>query len=195
MKPFRLYLQDGTNKHKHLISTNRVDATHEMPIHNSAGTSTYSKLSTKNRHSRTHSFSAPRWRGHADNSMPNSHNSRANGRQQPHTSHLDYTQPSLTVPGYRQPQVISRQHQGQSQQFSQPEYRQSSVTPSHSTNYNYSPPMNMHSQQTVNNNYHRPEVTNVLPYPVTEYNNDCTAQFLPYPINNNYIYPGNPHRY
>ena len=61
-----------------------------MPIHNSAGTSTYTKLSTKNRHSRTHSLSAPRWRGHADNSMPNPHNSRANGRQQPQTSHLDY---------------------------------------------------------------------------------------------------------
>ena len=60
VKPFRLYLQDGANKHKHLISTNRVDATREMPIHNSAGTSTYSKLNTKNRHSRTHSFSAPR---------------------------------------------------------------------------------------------------------------------------------------
>ena len=195
VKPFRLYLQDGANKHKHLISTNRVDATREMPIHNSAGTSTYTKLSTKNRHSRTHSFSAPRWRGHADNSMPNPHNSRANSRQQPQTSHLDYTQPSLPVPDYRQPQVISQPHQGQPQQFSQPEYRHSYVTPSHSTSYNYSPPMNMHSQQTVNNNYHRPEVTNVLPYPVTEYNNDRTAQMLPYPINNNHIYPGNPHRY
>ena len=195
VKPFRLYLQDGANKHKHLISTNRVDATREMPIHNSTGTSTYSKLSTKNRHSRTHSFSAPRWRGHADNSIPNPHNSTANGRQQPQTSHLDYTQPSLPVPDYRQPQVISQPHQGQPQQFSQPEYRHSSVTPLHSINYNYSPPMNMHSQQTVNKNYYRPEMTNVLPCPVTEHNNDRTAQMFPYPINNKLIYPGNPHRY
>ena len=97
MKLFRIYLQDGANKHKHLISTNRVDATCEMPMHNSVGTSTHSKFSSNNRHSRTHSFSAPRWCGHATcdnkefNSMPNPHNSRVDGRQQPQTSHLDYT--------------------------------------------------------------------------------------------------------
>ena len=55
--------------------------------------------------------------------------------------------------------------------------------------------MNMHAQQTIHNNYHRPEVTKRLPYPVTEYNNDRAAQMLPYPINNNISYPSNPHRY
>ena len=63
------------------------------------------------------------------------------------------------------------------------------------TTDSYSPPMNMHAQQTIHNNYHRPEVTKRLPYPVTEYNNDRAAQMLPYPINNNISYPSNPHRY
>ena len=97
-------------------------------------------------------------------------------------------------PDYRQPQMMSSQHHDQPQQSSRLEYRHSSVTPSHSTNYSYSPPMNMHAQQTIHNNYHRPEVTKRLPYPVTEYNNDRAAQMLPYPINNNISYPSNPQR-
>ena len=71
-------------------------------------------------------------------------------------------------PDYRQPQMTPSQHHNQPQQFSRHEYRHSSITPSHSTNYRYSPPMSMHTQQTGYNNYHRPEVTNVLPYLVTE---------------------------
>ena len=96
---------------------------------------------------------------------------------------------------YRQPQMTPSQHHNQPQQFSRPEYRHSSVTPSHSTNYRYSPPMSMHTQQIGHNNYHRPEVTNVLPYPVTEYNSDRTAQMLPYPTNNNIVCPSNSHRF
>ena len=67
VKPFRLYSQDGANKHKHLFSTKKVDASREMPMYNSAGTNTYSKFSTNNNHSRTHPFSTPRWRGRATN--------------------------------------------------------------------------------------------------------------------------------
>ena len=194
VKPFRLYSQDGANKHKHLISTKKVDAKREMPMYNSAGTNTYPKFSTNNRHSRTHPFSAPRWRGRATNdnkefnSVPNHHSARVYGRQQTQTSHLDYTPLTQTVqPDYRQPQMMSSQHHDQPQH--------SSVTPLHSTSYSYSPPMNMHTQQTIHNNYHRPEMTKRLPYPVTEYNNDRAAQMLPYPINNNISYPSNQHRY
>ena len=53
VKPLPLYLQDGANKHKHQISTNRVDATRETSKYQSAGTSTYSKFNSNNRHSRT----------------------------------------------------------------------------------------------------------------------------------------------
>ena len=199
VKSFRIYLQDGANKSP---QTELMLPLKRQCISQLEPERIQNLTPINNRHSRTHSFSVPRWRAHANNdnkefnTMPNPHNSRVNGREQPQTSHLDYTQPSQTVhPDYRQPQMFSRQHHGQLQQFSRPEYRHSSVTPSHSTNYNYSSPVNMHTQQTVNNNYHRPEVTNVLLYPVTEYNNDRTAQMLPYQINNNHIYPGKPHRY
>ena len=94
-------------------------------------------------------------------------------------------------PDYRQPQMIPSQHHNQPQQFSRPECRHSSTTPSHSTNYSYSPA----TQQIGHNNYHRPEVTNVLPYPAAEYNNDSTTQMLPYPINNNIVCPSNSHRF
>ena len=159
-----------------------------MPMYNSAGTNTYPKFSTNNRHSRTHPFSTPTWRGRATNdnkqfnSIPNHHNALVYSRQQPQTSHLDYTPlPQTVQPDYRQPQMMSSQHHDQPQQFSRPEYRHSSLTPSHSTNYSYSPAMYMHTQQTIQNNYHRPEVTKELPYPVTEYNKyDRAAQMLPY---------------
>ena len=35
VKPFRLYLQDGANKHKHLISTNRTQNSEELRTQNS----------------------------------------------------------------------------------------------------------------------------------------------------------------